>query len=294
VRHELILGFSFTSNDEARQVLDKVLSTAGFLPQRFEIKAADVDNALACEDHGSSIRYILFNPSWIRGLTAGASNNEYWTRVGILAHEVGHHALNHYLEGDESNPRFELEADEFAGAIMAKMGATVRQAQSAFGLPGMCSQEGGGDHPKCADRIAAVAKGWHTFYDNLAPGTPIPSHPHVIACQEKGKWCPDAGYAFVRRDPNFTARWLPGKKHPSAAHVIAGDKEGAWSTEPGYSFANNVPNDLTVRWQPGKAIASHPHVVACKEEGKLCTEPGYVWVNQSNPWANNLDVKPAP
>jgi|SRR5947209_14483850 len=157
---ELISGFSFSSNNEASQALSKVIRAAGLLPDRFVILAADVDNAFACEDHASSIRYILFNPSWIRGLSLGNSENTDWMRLGILAHEVGHHALNHYLIGRNSTPQIELEADEYAGKILAILGATLEQAQSAFRQPAMCSKEGGGDHPKCADRLAAVARGW--------------------------------------------------------------------------------------------------------------------------------------
>src|SRR2546429_2837325 len=140
--------------------MDTVLRVAGLLPTRFAIEAADVDNALACEDNNSPIRYILFSPSWIRGLTVNAGTNTDWVKFGILAHEVGHHALNHYLRGMTSTPKLELEADEFAGGVLALMGATPTQAQSAFRQPGMCNEQGDDTHPKCSDRLAAVYRGW--------------------------------------------------------------------------------------------------------------------------------------
>lgn len=165
--YQLASGFSFSSNNEASQALSKVIQAAGLLPNHFVILAADVDNALACEDNNSSNRYILFNPSWIKGLSLGDNANTDWIRLGILAHEVGHHALNHYLKGMRSTPQLELEADEFAGKVLAALGATLTQAQSAFRQPSMCSEEGGGTHPKCSLRLAAVASGWRQVASQL-------------------------------------------------------------------------------------------------------------------------------
>jgi hypothetical protein len=277
-------GFNFNSNTEAKKALDMVIKTAGYLPTHFVILAADVDNAYACEDPNSSNRYILFNPAWIRGLTTDTSIDADWVRLGILAHEVGHHALNHYIRGDTgSKPQLELEADSFAGSVLARFGATKGQAQSAFKLPEMCTVEGGESHPKCADRLAAVAKGWIQINDRRKPGTPIPAHPHIVACAEKGKWCAEPGYTLVSvNGDDLKARWQPGQKHSTAAHVTACTKEQMWCADAGYGFVNpGVAGDYRVSWQPGWKHPTALHVTACNEEGMWCADAGYVFVNPS-------------
>jgi hypothetical protein len=163
---DLITGFGFSSNPEAQAVLKEVITSgslvegySGLSPDRFEILAAEVENALACEDDNSSKRYILYNPSWIKGLTLGAGTD--WAKIAVLAHEVGHHALGHSIRGGRSTPKLELEADEFAGKLLAKMKASESQALAAYRQPLMCDDNGSDTHPPCAQRLAAVQRGWN-------------------------------------------------------------------------------------------------------------------------------------
>ena len=289
--YALLSGFSWNSNTEAGEALAKVITAAGYLPDKFVIEAADVDNATACEDDRSSKRIILYSPSWIRGLAGSGSSGVYWARIAVLAHELGHHALGHALRGRSSTPALELEADRFAGRVLAKMNAPLDLSTAAFDQPAMCSKEGSSTHPKCADRIAAVTKGWRDII-HWVPGQRNTSL-HLVATTKEGYWEPDEGYIFINpADPSdLRVSWKPGKTSPSKPHVIASDQEGSWKPEAGYSWVSrDTPGDFTVRWTPGTKILNYSHVVACEVEGKWCPETGYAWDDRTS--STNMRVHP--
>jgi hypothetical protein len=76
-----------------------------------------------------------------------------------LAHEVGHHLEGHTVLGTNSRPEIELEADEFAGFILCKMGASLEQAQLAMHY--IAEMKASKTHPGRIDRLAAIEKGWN-------------------------------------------------------------------------------------------------------------------------------------
>ena len=61
-----------------------------------------------------------------------------------------------------SDPVIELQADEYAGETLAKMGACLSDAQAAFNSRIMQNQRGE-THPPIAQRLAAVERGWRKF-----------------------------------------------------------------------------------------------------------------------------------
>jgi len=81
-----------------------------------------------------------------------------WAAISILAHEIGHHLNGHTLDKVGSRPQTELEADEFSGFVLRKMGATLEEAQSAMAL--IASMKGSHTHPAKNDRLAYIATGW--------------------------------------------------------------------------------------------------------------------------------------
>jgi hypothetical protein len=78
--------------------------------------------------------------------------------MSILAHEVGHHLNGHTLLGTGSTPNLELEADEFSGFVMRKLGASLAEAQAAIKLIG--SERASKTHPGRAQRLASILHGW--------------------------------------------------------------------------------------------------------------------------------------
>ena len=130
---------------------------------------SDINNAVAVSYKG--VRYILYDPEFMSILSSNTSN---WTNLFILAHEVGHHVNGHSLDlvlyaGDivdapelEKKRKQELEADEFAGFVLAKLGASLAQTTSSVS---MLSNEDDkySTHPKRDRRIAAIIKGYKNY-----------------------------------------------------------------------------------------------------------------------------------
>ena len=74
-----------------------------------------------------------------------------------MAHEIGHHLEAHTIRPGGSNPPDELEADEFSGWVLRRLGAALQDAQAVFKTS---SSTGSSTHPPRDARLAAVAAGW--------------------------------------------------------------------------------------------------------------------------------------
>ena len=160
VNYEIYSELSFNSNTEAVAVVSNIMSLTG-LKQNFQIKAANVDNAFATIVNNE--RAILYSPAFMReAINDGGGSN--WVAISILAHEIAHHLNNHFLQLEALNPSnrktLELEADEFAGFVMYKMGANLEQTQLAIqSLPDIDIPSK--THPTKAARLVAVGRGWY-------------------------------------------------------------------------------------------------------------------------------------
>ncbi|MDQ3052147.1 MAG: membrane-binding protein [Bacteroidota bacterium] len=155
---ETVTGFK--STDEAETIIGNVLSIVGLKPN-FEIRAADVPNAAAVINNGK--RFVLYNPKFVEKLNKAAGSK--WASVSILAHEIGHHLNGHTLTGTGSRPDIELEADEFSGFVLRKMGASLNDAQIAMKIA--ADVKSSHTHPGKSDRLLAIAKGWTNANDQM-------------------------------------------------------------------------------------------------------------------------------
>lgn len=142
----------FTSVNEAGQVAEQIVKASG-LEANFAIAEADVPNAVAVLKDGR--RYILYNPRFMNTLTRVTGTK--WAAISVLAHEIGHHL---YGTGSTGKPKMatELQADEFSGYVLEKMGATLPEAQAAMSF--LSTSQASLTHPAKADRILSIAKGW--------------------------------------------------------------------------------------------------------------------------------------
>lgn len=152
------------ANDAAKQLIEKILSVVGLRPN-FEIRAANVPNAAAVILNKK--RYILYNPKFIAQINDAADNN--WAGISIIAHEIGHHLNGHTLQSGGSRPDLELEADEFSGFVLCKLGAGIDDAQAAMNVA--ASQKSSHTHPARRDRLVSIADGWNNAHSQVA-GTP--------------------------------------------------------------------------------------------------------------------------
>jgi Zn-dependent protease with chaperone function len=79
--------------------------------------------------------------------------------MALLAHEVGHHLNGHTIRKGGSTPELELQADEFAGFILHKLGATLQQSQNVMNYIAKAKESS--THPGKAFRLLAIEKGWN-------------------------------------------------------------------------------------------------------------------------------------
>jgi ribosomal protein S19 len=138
----------------AEKVVQDIMSVIG-LRANFELRAStDIPTAAAVIKKGS--RYILYNPKFMNNIISATGNK--WTAVSIMAHEIGHHLNGHTLDSETSKPATELEADEFSGFVLQKMGASLTDAQAA--MAAIASLKGSHSHPPKNQRLSAIATGW--------------------------------------------------------------------------------------------------------------------------------------
>lgn len=120
----------------------------------FELKQADVRNLQASVSHHK--KYILYNPLFIDWVSRATGDK--WAAMFLLAHEIGHHVNGHTKRKTGSKPHLELEADEYAGAVLRKLGATLEEAQEIMIY--IARPETSNTHPGRAARMQAIRKGW--------------------------------------------------------------------------------------------------------------------------------------
>lgn len=145
------LSSNFASVTEASGIAQEIMNAIG---QRanFEIREANVPNAAAVLYMGK--RYILYNPGFISKLTRVTGTK--WAAISVMAHEIGHHQSGHTVKGSQLSS--ELQADEFSGYVLCKMGATLSEAQAAMKVIG--NERATSTHPAVDTRLASIAKGW--------------------------------------------------------------------------------------------------------------------------------------
>ena len=141
---------SISSVNHASRLSAEILAAAG-LTANFSIAEYDVPNAMAVLYQGQ--RYVLYNPHFITLLTQATGTR--WAAVSVLAHEIGHHL---YPTTSGGLLATELEADQFSGYVLQKMGATLEEAQAAMKVLG--TEHATETHPAADDRLSSIAKGW--------------------------------------------------------------------------------------------------------------------------------------
>ena len=126
---------NFMTDSEAENALDKILNNIGASKNFVLTPCSEINNAAATSYKG--IRYILYDKEFMQLINSRTNN---WSSLAILAHEVGHHINGHSVDillyaadvvetkSLENKRKQELEADEFAGFVMARLGASLNNA----------------------------------------------------------------------------------------------------------------------------------------------------------------------
>lgn len=164
--------YGMKDDQAAKDCLDKICDAAD-IPNNFVLApCTGIDNCFALYKNGYS--YIVYDINFFNKIkTYGFTeknlqkNTVDWAALTILAHELGHHMCLHTTNPNLSSiytpVQIELQADEYAGSVMYKLGATLIQAQLAMNSSDV-PEEGSLTHPGRKPRLAAIAKGWNKEY----------------------------------------------------------------------------------------------------------------------------------
>ena len=156
------LSSNFSSVYEAKSIVDGMLAKIKW-QENFSLREQNgINNAYATIIQNR--RYIIYDNDFLEALDNYAATD--WASISVLAHEMGHHYYNHVISASGSTVPKELEADYFSGYVMARMGATLDEAEAAMNKLGTAQQTA--THPAKSDRLNSISKGWY-YASNMAP-----------------------------------------------------------------------------------------------------------------------------
>jgi len=150
----------FAGDEDAEIAVDRILDQLGLFRNFTIQECPNINNAVAKNieiSPGHKERYILYDATFFNNMDERANSD--WAAISILAHEIGHHLNGHALNNEGSNHQWELEADYFSGISLAKMGATLEEAQSAINT--LRYEKATRTHPAKVDRLNEIEKGWN-------------------------------------------------------------------------------------------------------------------------------------
>jgi len=161
----------FQSVYEAEEYINTMLDSINW-KENFNIQEQNgINNAYATIIRNE--RYIIYDNDFLENLDSYAGTK--WASLSVLAHEMGHHYRNHTVDQRGSTPPKEIEADYFSGYVMAKLGATQREARAA--MEKIASSGASATHPAKADRLTAITNGWNYAMGNTTESGQSPAPP---------------------------------------------------------------------------------------------------------------------
>jgi TPR repeat protein len=194
------LGFS--SDEDAQIAVDNILEVLG-LYRNFSIQQCpNINNAIAKNidiGSGHKERFILYDKNFFNRIEDKAENN--WAAVSILAHEIGHHLNGHALNDEGSSHKWELEADEFSGFVLKRMGSTLVDAQSAIST--LKLEKATRTHPAKADRLEAIEKGWVNAGGISGPDSDLALENYINGEQAYGEHNFEAAKEFFEKSRDY-------------------------------------------------------------------------------------------
>ena len=241
---------SFTTTAQGKQIAQQIIDAVGLKPS-FEVQPANIENAAAVVYGGK--RYVLYNPTFINNLVKTTGTE--WAAISVLAHEIGHHLNGHTVSARGSQPALELEADEFSGFVLRKMGATLAQAQAA--MKTLASATASRTHPGQYDRLASIERGWNHADDQLA-GRPVRKAP--VETQPSVEPAPTR--EVVRNTPSTNTRSVLDSRYILGDVYFNADPTAKFHVTTNYNLVKVGNSGLSVLGKLAKLNSSqYPYVL---------------------------------
>ena len=161
---EDVKASALSYNIQAQKIVDMICApiSNGISLNFTLIPCNNIPDAVA-KTTRDGVRFIIYNPTFIKSITVESGDTNF-IGLGILAHEIAHHLIGHTLTYTDSadQRRQELEADEFAGSVLGKLGCSLFNSQAALRsiIHPSCANDKFALHPCLQKRLDACTKGW--------------------------------------------------------------------------------------------------------------------------------------
>jgi hypothetical protein len=184
----------FVSDSHAEEVIRRFAKKMGQVNSKFKVmQCSNTDNCFATVIEGQP--FIIYDNAFLSRVEQTTRTD--WGAVSILAHEIGHHANFHTIDGTGSRPEKELEADYFSGFWLHEMGANLSQSQEA--MKHFQGEFVTTTHPPQSQRLSAIQKGWNEA-ENMHPRiSTIPQRPQTKPIQPEVNNYPEPTRTEERR-----------------------------------------------------------------------------------------------
>jgi hypothetical protein len=170
----------FVSDSHAERVIGQFAKKMGQVTSKFKVMMCpNTDNCFATVIEGQP--FIVYDNAFLNRVEETTKTD--WAAVSILAHEIGHHANFHTIDGTGSRPEKELEADYFSGFWLHEMGANLSQSQEA--MRHFQGEVVTATHPPQSQRLLAIKKGWDEAESSHPQISKITNTPNIQTTQRQ-------------------------------------------------------------------------------------------------------------
>ncbi len=170
----------FVSDSHAERVIGQFAKKMGQVTSKFKVMMCpNTDNCFATVIEGQP--FIVYDNAFLNRVEETTKTD--WAAVSILAHEIGHHANFHTIDGTGSRPEKELEADYFSGFWLHEMGANLSQSQEA--MRHFQGEFVTATHPPQSQRLLAIKKGWDEAESTHPQINQINNKPNIQTTQRQ-------------------------------------------------------------------------------------------------------------
>jgi len=173
--------------------LNKILDIIGFYNQDFFIQACtNLENAITFKHDGNN--YILYGEIFLKSIT---NNSNLWAKTFLLAHEIGHHIHGHAIDISSINDyklkkisldemrNNELEADNFAGYILGKLGASLEETSELISHLTTYEDDLHSTHPNKSKRLQAIKNGFYNSNKNIENNQPDSAYDYFLRAKDR-------------------------------------------------------------------------------------------------------------
>jgi hypothetical protein len=243
---------------DAKASMDRICSAAGIKNNFVLVQCNTTGTCVAIEKDGDP--YILYDNIFLnklKNLNYGFTEKKIinkkstindWEALTILSHELGHHQNQHFsklVRSTYSVKDLELQADEFAGGVMFKLGATLSQGEKIYYsdfVPISATLE----HPGRTDRINSFEKGYQNE-SNKNTSTNTNTGPDAFKNMLLGSWINNTGLIITFYE-NGNAYISSNEKSNKTSWTLLGSKLNInySDTKPGYEATIINVNNYTL------------------------------------------------